>query len=412
MVELITSELLRKLPPGPVDIRDSKLPGFLVRVRANGSASYVAVLGRGKTHTIAPVERLTPHVAREEARGMLGDVSKAKSRGEDPFAALAAKKAAANAITFETFLTDHLEPWKVEHHKRGAETVQRLRSVFADFLTLRLTELTPWTVEKWRTARLKRTTRRPKPATVNSHLTMLKAALEKAAAWKLLATNPLTEVKALTTDKAGRMRFLSDDEESRLRAALTARDEAREVRRARANEWRRARGYDEWPTGAPDHLTGIVLLALNTGLRKGEIFGLQWRDVDLVRQQLTVRGEGAKSGQTRHVPLNVEAVGVLKGHRAIVDVGSDGFVFPGRVDGEALDDVKKAWQPVVTAAKLEGFRFHDLRHTFASKLVMAGVDLNTVRELLGHTDIKMTLRYAHLAPEHKAAAVAKLVAVG
>ena len=76
---------------------------------------------------------------------------------------------------------------------------------------------------------------------------------------------------------------------------------------------------------------------------------------------------------------------------------------------EPLEDIKSAWLPLVGAAKVSAFRFHDLRHTFASKLVMAGVDLNTVRELLGHADLKMTLRYAHLAPEHKAAVVAKLV---
>lgn len=154
-----------------------------------------------------------------------------------------------------------------------------------------------------------------------------------------------------------------------------------------------------------------MLVALNTGLRKGEIFNLEWRDVDLVGAQLTVRGDGAKSGQTRYVPLNTEAVQVLKDWQTANHVDNVKLIFPGRTDSAdgKLDDVKKAWLPIVKAAKLPGFRFHDLRHSFASKLVKAGVDLNTVRELLGHADLKMTLRYAHLAPEHKAAAVAKLI---
>lgn len=84
------------------------------------------------------------------------------------------------------------------------------------------------------------------------------------------------------------------------------------------------------------------------------------------------------------------------------------MVFAGK-DGCPMDNVQSSWERLIKDAGLFDFRWHDLRHSFASKLVMAGVDLNTVRELLGHSDIKMTLRYAHLAPEHKHAAVARLV---
>lgn len=87
----------------------------------------------------------------------------------------------------------------------------------------------------------------------------------------------------------------------------------------------------------------------------------------------------------------------------------DRLVFPNPKSGNAFDNVNKAWTGILGVAEIENFRWHDMRHHFASKLVMNGVDLNTVRELLGHADIKMTLRYAHLAPEHKANAVEKLV---
>lgn len=181
-----------------------------------------------------------------------------------------------------------------------------------------------------------------------------------------------------------------------------------------ANAWRTERRYGLQPDlrslTYADHLKPMVLLSLNTGMRQGEVFGLTWAEVHLGRREITVDGAKAKSGQTRHIPLNDEAWSVLSAWRDQADGEAAGpaLVFPNR-DGQRFNNVRKSWEGVLAAAGITEFRWHDLRHSFASKLVMAGVDLNTVRELLGHSDIKMTLRYAHLAPEHKAAAVAKLV---
>jgi integrase len=148
----------------------------------------------------------------------------------------------------------------------------------------------------------------------------------------------------------------------------------------------------------------MVLVSLNTGIRWGELTSLTWDVVDMEKALLTVIGKTAKSGKTRHVPLNAIALNALKEWQK---QSGGAVVFPGR-NGNTLDNVNKSWHAVLDTAGIKNFRWHDTRHHFASWLVMAGVDLNTVRDLLGHSDMKMTLRYAHLAPEHKASAVAKL----
>ena len=131
-------------------------------------------------------------------------------------------------------------------------------------------------------------------------------------------------------------------------------------------------------------------------------FQLQWTDVDLPGKNLTVSGRTAKSGQTRHIPLNEEAQQAIEHWHSTAS-----WVFPGK-DGQQLTTIRTSWRGIVKAAGISNFRWHDLRHHFASRLVMAGVDLNTVRELLGHSDVAMTLRYAHLSPDHKAEAVGRL----
>ena len=114
----------------------------------------------------------------------------------------------------------------------------------------------------------------------------------------------------------------------------------------------------------------------------------------------------AKSGQTRYIPLTDEANNTLERWHASLEPTSS-LVFPGK-DGAALNSLKTAWGRLLGKTAIQDFRWHDLRHHFASKLVMSGVDLNTVRELLGHQSLEMTLRYAHLSKDHKRAAIEKL----
>jgi site-specific recombinase XerD len=123
---------------------------------------------------------------------------------------------------------------------------------------------------------------------------------------------------------------------------------------------------------------------------------------------LTVTGATAKSGHTRRVPLNREALEVLTAwHARQGKPKSDAFVFPGH-DGERMTRIDTSWESLMKAAKLKNFRLHDCRHHFASKLVQAGVDLYTVKELLGHSEIAMTERYSHLKPESLRAAVERI----
>jgi len=410
MGENLTQDAIRRLtrtpPSGTRDVYDTKQGGLVLRLRPSGSHTWRLLLGRGRWHTLGALDDLTPEEARGLARRVRGEVSKARALGQhDP---AAARRRADKAPTFAAFIDKHYQPWAERHRKTGGEQAARLRAIFGPtFKGKRLDRVTPFDVERWRSARLKAGISK---ATTNRDLNTLKAALRLAVRWKLFDVYPLADVKAAKVDTAGRVRFLLPDEEARLRKALDARDQARRAERDRGNVWRRDRGYAEWPAYGTytDHLTPIVLLALNTGLRRGELFNLRWRDVDAGRAVLTVAGEGAKSGQTRHVPLNSEALDVLRTWAGETTPDPAAYVFPG-LDGSRLEDIKGAWLPLIKAANVSGFTFHDCRHTFASKLVQAGVDLNTVRELLGHADLTMTLRYAHLAPEHKAAAVAKLV---
>ena len=389
------------------EVRDTEIKGFLLRVLPTGSKTYFFqyrnAKGRQQNYRIGPATSIKPRQARDIAESLAGRVL----GGADIHAEKKQARALGDRERFQTwrgFIDHQFGPWAREHRRQGEESLKRLEANFGALLKEKaLADVNPWIIEKWRSERLKSGVSK---ATLNRDIGDLKAALAKAREWGLLESVPLAALKPFRLDEASVVRYLSADEEKRLLEALVARDDRIKAERLSANRWRQARGYELLPDLASvaygDYLTPMVILAKNTGMRRGELFHLKWADVNLVSSQVTVRGERAKSGQTRHIPLNRSAVATLAQWKEQSAGGS--YVFQAK-GGDALTNVKSSWRSVVKAARLTSFRFHDLRHDFASKLVMAGVPLNTVRDLLGHGDLQTTLRYAHLAPDHKADAV-------
>lgn len=206
------------------------------------------------------------------------------------------------------------------------------------------------------------------PATANRYRAIASAVFSWAITNGKIISNPARMV-ALRRESNSRIRFLSDEEEKRLREAA------------------RIAGL-----GAEAELD----LALHTGMRRGEQYELTWDRVDMKNGLLTLLK--TKSGEARHIPLNEVARAALKTLR-VINKGARvcNFMEP----RPWFDDAR-------IAAKLPDFKWHDLRHTFASRLVMAGVDLRTVQELMGHKSITMTVRYAHLSPKHTQSAVDRL----
>jgi integrase len=160
------------------------------------------------------------------------------------------------------------------------------------------------------------------------------------------------------------------------------------------------------------HLADFIRLALHTGMRRGELLGLEWRRVDLEESGLILlEGQHTKAGKRRSIPLNREARAALsqRAQFRAKHCPSSPWVFC-RSSGARIQSIKRSFASACRKARIEDFHIHDLRHTCAAWLVTAGVPLPEVRDLLGHSTVQMTERYAHLAPENVRAAVARLEA--
>ncbi|MEO7207051.1 MAG: site-specific integrase [Steroidobacteraceae bacterium] len=409
----ITKRVVDSLKPGAklYDVHDKDLAGFILRVAPTGRMSwfldYRNDAGRRLKYKLGNYPGLMPDGARRLAEEQAGKVAgRVDIQSQKKASRIEGER--SRVSTLGAFIEHRYEPWTLEHLRRGDVAVARLKADFDKWTNKPLSSLNPWLIESWRKDRLKSGT---KPVTLNRQLDTLKAALRKAVEWDVIAIHPLQGLKRLKVDDDERVRYLSASEENRLRDALVRRENRLRNSRNRTNEWRKVRHKNPLPTRTAiftDHLHPLVLLALNTGLRRGELFSLVWSDIDLGGSMVTVRAAASKSGDSRRIPLNIEAKCVLGSWRKQSEnTEADAMVFPG-AEGERLTNVQKAWATVCKLAKLTDFRFHDLRHTFASKLVQKSVDLNTVRELMGHTTMDMTLRYSHLTPSNLSAAVAKL----
>ena len=211
-----------------------------------------------------------------------------------------------------------------------------------------------------------------KPATCNRLLATLKHMFTKAVDWNMVEEEVLKRIRKVKflEENNSRLKYLSTEQ---CKALIDA---------------------------CSKHVKPIIITALNTGMRKEEILGLTWDNVDL-RHGFILLGR-TKNGERREIPINDTLKETLKGITRRLDVP---YVFYDAHTGKRYNNVYRAFYSACKRAGILDFHFHDLRHTFASQLIMAGVDITTVKELLGHKSLFMTMRYAHLAPAHKVHAV-------
>ena len=390
------------------DIRDVELKGFLVRVQKFGNASYVLAYknqaGQSRRYKIGTVGEITAARARKLASELKLEVASRK----DPNAEKQKQREKVDRLkksTFKAFFTKRYQQYAKTHHKQPRGTIERLSKFVQRWGDLSLMEIDLKMLHAYQAERLDDGVAN---STINRELNCVRGLFRLAEEESVISSNPFRKLKPLKIDKKPKTRFLDSSEEKRLISELVSRQNRMISERQNANKWREERHYELMQDTSgykySNYLMPLVQIALKTGLRRSELLSLRWIDVifDENNSSIYVQGINTKNSQSRIIPLNDEAVSILKEWKLFCDdsdINSE-FVFPNPVSGERMTEIGSAWSRVLESAKINNFRFHDLRHTFASKLAKNGVDLNTIRELMGHADITMTLRYAHLSPGH------------
>ena len=308
--------------------------------------------------------------------GCIGPVSKTVAKEEMGRKKTAVVEGKLNPVRirrspfFKDFAQDFLAHKRATLRTTSADRLYHaLKPLLERFGSRQLPNISAFEIERYR--RDRKTSGRT-DVTINRELQCLRDLFNRAIAWGKAWENPMSKVK-LRREENVRVRYLTDDEE------------------------------DQFFEVCSDALRAVVIAALNTGFRRRELISLTWPNIDIARGLVTVQAAYAKAGERRSVPMNSDLRKVLEELKA--KAGNSPYVFT-QSDGKPFtNQVSKTFDETVRRAGIEDFHFHDLRHTFASRLVMAGEDLRTVQVLLGHKTINMTLRYTHLSPDHLKKAV-------
>jgi integrase len=338
----------------------------MLRVNPTGTKAYYIQLDKNRKRKIGDASVLSATLARYRAKDILSRhlafPSSLSGKGRKP--------------SLEAFLNGPYKEWKSRQSRYGQRDIKRLCTALSPLATERIDQVGRSQIERWKLKRASQVS----PATLNRELASFKAALNRAREWNLLADNPARGVKPVKGDSVERIRMLQADERERLLAALAARD---------------------------DHIRALTLLALNTGLRRNELFRLRWRDVSLGPYPLlTVEKSGVNGKKVRKIPLNKTAASLLKEWRSRSP--HRGFLVFRNASGGQLRSISTGWRRLTKDAAIHDFRFNDCRHDFACRLVQAGTPLTQVAELLGLSSVNMAKRYAPLAPGSVKDAVARL----
>jgi integrase len=268
-------------------------------------------------------------------------------------------------VKFHAFAKEYLQ-WAKANKKPSSyeRDFYTMRIFDREFESKNIQDVTTWQVEKYKVKRKEQF----KPATVNREIALLKHMFSKAVEWGKMKENPAKKVKFFK-GAVKRVRFLMPDE------------------------------FQILLSNCVDFLKPIVTIAVHTGMRKGEILGLKWEQVDLEQRIITILD--TKNNERKDLPMDETVRTLLQGLERRGE-----FVFSS-AKGKPFNEmtIHNAFHEAMKQARISDFRFHDLRHTFASNLIMAGVKIEKVQKLMGHKMLTMTQRYAHLAPGYLAESI-------